>query len=105
MFFQHRIRGTCADILPSVPQAFEGRVGREALEFTEKPFEPLTAEDLLAFPEGAPPQGAADLPQLFQRWKAAARLRVEETAGVLQPRQRRLHLAIELARHPTHPGR
>ena len=31
--------------------------------------------------------------------------RVEETAGVLQPRQRRLHLAIELARHPTHPGR
>ena len=57
------------------------RMGLEPVGFTEKPFEPVPAEDLLAFPEGAPPQGALDLPQLFQRWKAAARLPAGRSKG------------------------
>ena len=63
------------------------RMGLDAVELTDKPFEPLSAEDLLAFPEGAPPPGALDLRQLFQRWKAAARLHTEETADLNDLRQ------------------
>jgi hypothetical protein len=63
------------------------RMGLEAVELTDKPFEPLSADDLLAFPEGAPPPGALDLWQLFRQWKAAARLHLEEASDLNDLRQ------------------
>ncbi len=63
------------------------RMGLDPVDLIDKPFEPLSAQDLLAFPEGAPPRGAPDLPELFKRWKVAARMQIEEAADLNDLRQ------------------
>jgi hypothetical protein len=47
-------------------------------ELLDEPFEPVPDAEMLAFPEGAPPKGAPTFPQLFEAWKAAARLQTEK---------------------------
>jgi dienelactone hydrolase len=50
-------------------------------EFIERAFQLPPEQELLAFPRGELPQGTQNIAEVFQNWKIAARLRIEEIAS------------------------
>jgi dienelactone hydrolase len=56
-------------------------------EFIERDFQLPPEQDLLAFPRGDLPQGTANISDVFQNWKTAARLRTEDSESLSELRE------------------